>query len=253
MAEGIPSMHGADISGTTANRPTNAPTGCTYFDTTTSELLVYNGSSWQQAGDSATGDITAGSITGGDASLGIAGLAATAAVADGDGNDGGDITLTAAAGSAGGAHTSNDPDGGDGGSITLTAGAGGAAGAGGSGVAGAPGAILLTGFVQGCVAQTIAMADAAVTLTRVPGTPTGTLLTGNWLLVDAESGTTENLLLPPEADCTNTLLLIKNTGGETVNLQNDAGGALATIATGEVCFAQCDGTTWTVMQFVETT
>ena len=103
------------------------------------------------------------------------------------------------------------------------------------------------------IAQTIDMADAAVTLTRSAGSPTGTQLTGNWLLVDANSGATENLLLPPEADCANVLLLIKNTGGETINLQNDAGGALATIATSETCFAQCDGTTWTVMQHVFTT
>jgi hypothetical protein len=107
--------------------------------------------------------------------------------------------------------------------------------------------------LAGWTAQTIAMGDAAVTLTRVPGTPTGVFLYGNWLLVDAESGTTENLLLPHEADCAGVLLLIKNTGGETINLQNDAGGAVATIATSETCFAHCDGTTWTVMQHVFTT
>jgi len=100
------------------------------------------------------------------------------------------------------------------------------------------------------IPQTIAMGDAAVVLTKVPGTPTGVFLYGNWILADAESGTTENLDLPPEADMVNEVLLIKNTGGETINLRTDAGGAVATIATSETCFAHCDGTNWTVMQHV---
>jgi|GEM_PF-3392795 len=102
------------------------------------------------------------------------------------------------------------------------------------------------------VAQTIAMNDAAVTLTKVPGTPTGTFLYGNWLLVDPE-GNTEILKLPPEADMVNEVVLIKNTGGETITLQDDGGGAVATIATSELCYAHCDGTTWTVHQIVFTT
>jgi hypothetical protein len=102
------------------------------------------------------------------------------------------------------------------------------------------------------IAQTILMNDASVTLTKVPGAPTGVLLYGNWLLVDPE-GNTEILLLPPEADMLNEVLLIKNIGGETITLQNDAGGAVATIATSETCYAHCDGTTWTVHQHVFTT
>lgn len=109
------------------------------------------------------------------------------------------------------------------------------------------------GGETGWRAQTIAMGDAAVTLTRIPGSPTGTLLNGNWLLVDAESSGTENLLLPPEANMTGEILFIKNTGGETINLQNDAAGAVATIATGEIAIAFCDGATWTVIQAIETT
>lgn len=189
-------------------------------------------------GTGAGGAITITSGAGGASGTGAGGALALAAGASGTGatGAGGAVTIT------GGAALSTN---GNGGSITLTPGA--LAGT------GAPGAIKLTGFVHGTIAQTIAMGDAAVTLTRIPGTPTGTLLTGTWLLVDAESSGSENLLLPPEADCTNVLLLIKNTGGETINLQNDAGGALATIATSETCFAQCDGTTWTVMQHVFTT
>jgi hypothetical protein len=97
--------------------------------------------------------------------------------------------------------------------------------------------------------QTIAMGDAAVTLTLVPGTPTGTLLTSNLLYVDAESSSSENLLLPHEADCDGLWLYIHNFGGETINLQNDAGGAVATIATAESCIAICDGTTWAGRNF----
>jgi hypothetical protein len=92
--------------------------------------------------------------------------------------------------------------------------------------------------------QTIDMANSPVTLTLVPGTPTGTLLTGNILYVDANSGDTENLLLPPEGDSTGIFLVIQNTGGETINVQNDAGGAVLTCATAECAYCVCDGTTW---------
>ncbi len=34
-------------SGTTANRPTSASIGSTYYDTTLDQLLLYNGSVWQ--------------------------------------------------------------------------------------------------------------------------------------------------------------------------------------------------------------
>jgi predicted RecA/RadA family phage recombinase len=208
------------------------------------------------AGGATSGTGGAATLKGGAGTNGNA-VGGAALVTGGAGNGtgtGGAVTITAGASGAGAT--------GNGGAITITGGAAGSTNGNGGSVTlvpgalagtGAPGSIALTGFTKMFVAQTIAMSDAAVTLTRVPGTPTGTLLTGNWLLVDAESGTSENLLLPPEADCTNALLLIKNTGGETINLQNDAAGALATIATGETCFAQCDGTTWTVMQHVFTT
>lgn len=38
--------HGHDISGTTAQRPTNVEIGQRYFDTTLGVMLVYNGSAW---------------------------------------------------------------------------------------------------------------------------------------------------------------------------------------------------------------
>lgn len=44
--------HGHDISGTTAQRPTNVEIGQRYFDTDINTLMVYNGSAWQDAADS---------------------------------------------------------------------------------------------------------------------------------------------------------------------------------------------------------
>ena len=60
-------------------------------------------------------------------------------------------------------------------------------------------------------------------------------------------------MLPPEADMANAMLIIKNTGGEHIALQNDAGGAIGTIEDGEFAIVHCDGTTWTIIQAVETT
>lgn len=39
--------HGHDISGPTAARPTNVEPGQRFFDTTTGESLVWNGTAWQ--------------------------------------------------------------------------------------------------------------------------------------------------------------------------------------------------------------
>jgi hypothetical protein len=92
------------------------------------------------------------------------------------------------------------------------------------------------------------MADAGVTLTRVPGTPVGTTLTSNVLRVDANSSGTEILLLPPEADCNGVLLLITNTGGESIVVKEDAGATtIDTVATTEFGLFYCDGTVWSGM------
>jgi hypothetical protein len=88
------------------------------------------------------------------------------------------------------------------------------------------------------------MGDAAVTTTLVPGSPTGTLLTSNTLAVDAESSGTENLLMPPEADCSGATFLIYNTGGESIVVQNDAGGGIITIPTADSGIISCNGTAW---------
>lgn len=165
--------------------------------------------------------------------------------ADFDGAAGGELTLTAGAGSAGGAHTSNNPDGGNGASIIITAGAGGAAGGGGSGVAGDPGNVTIAGGVLLLPVQTIDMSDTTVVLTLNPGTPAGTTLTGNILYVDANGAGAEILKLPAEADCTGLLIVIENTGGETITIQNDAGGAVVSLETANAAVLICDGTTWT--------
>ena len=92
--------------------------------------------------------------------------------------------------------------------------------------------------------QTIAMDNAAVTL-FVPGeSSTGTQLTANILYVDAESSGSENLDLPAEADCDGVFLLVVNTGGETINIRNDAAGAVLTLETANMAVVVCDGTTW---------
>lgn len=282
--------HGHDVSGPTSARPTNAEVGQRFFDTTLGAYLVWNGDSWQEAGDAATGEVTAGSITGGDASLGINGLAGTASDDDTPGGDGGDVAVAGAAGGAntggadgeaggaggdatvtGGAggdtNSTGAHDGGSGGDVTVTSGDGGDAsagtgdgGAGGDitlapgsggtsagGDAGAPGKVKSGGLFFFADAQVIDMADDAVVLTRVPGSPAGTLLTSNVLAVDANSGATEDLTLPPEADCACLLLLVRNTGGESIVVKDDGGGTVDTVATAEFGLFFCDGTAWAGM------
>jgi len=69
-------------------------------------------------------------------------------------------------------------------------------------------------------------------------------MASNILYVDANSGSTENLLLPHEADRIGLVLWIANTGGESIVVQTDAGGTIDTILTAEIGIFMCDGTTW---------
>ena len=190
-----------------------------------------------------TGDgsaaVTAGAVGGAGGALSfVTGVGNTGETA-GHGGVGGALDFTAGAGGASGTGAGV---GGTGGNVTLTAGAGGGAG---GGVAGAPGKVkLAAGLLHHTNAQSIAMGDNAVVLTLVPGTPTGTLLTSNVLWVDPESGATENLLLPPEGDCNGMVLYIYNFGGESVVVQDDAGGAVDTILTTEIGVCFCNGTAW---------
>jgi hypothetical protein len=184
------------------------------------------------------GGATGAGGAGGAVALTAGAGGATSNVGANNGGNGAGVTVTAGVGGLASAGTG---DGGNGGDITLTPGSGGTSA---GGVAGVPGKVSVTTGVVHFAVQTIDMADAALTLTLVPGTPTGTLMTGNILYVDANSAGNENLLLPHEADSTGIFLIVINTGGETINLQNDAGGAVLTIAATENGFATCDGTTW---------
>ncbi len=194
------------------------------------------------AGDGSTAGTDGGANPAGGAGAALTIATGTGgAQVDGTGNGGvgGALGLTA---DPGGAAAGGTGDGGAGGSITITAGAGGTSS---GGVVGAPGNVTVAGGVFLLPVQTIDMLNATVTMTLVPGTPTGTLLTGNILYVDATSGATEDLLLPPEADCTGLFLVIENTGGESIIIQNDAAGAVVTLETANVAYVVCDGTTWT--------
>lgn len=180
-----------------------------------------------------------GTATGGAGGLatlrGGVGGAVTATTGTNVGGAGGGVSIIAG---AGGAASGATDTGGAGGVITLTPGAGGT-----GDTNGRPGFInITTGIVKRSV-QTIDMADNPLTLTLIPGTPTGTLMTSDVLYVDANSGTTENLLLPPEADWIGGILVIVNTGGETINIQNDAGGGILTLETLNTAIVTNDGTT----------
>ncbi len=180
---------------------------------------------------------TATAVGGAGGALSLITGAGLAGNTTGNGGVGGAIAITAGAGGDSGAGAAV---GGTGGTITLTAGAAGGAG---GGVAGSPGKINIGAGIFGFQVQTIGMSGGNITLTMVPGTPTGTLMTGNILYADAEGGT-PNLLLPHEADCAGMVLWVMNTGGETIELQNDAGGGVLQIATAENGCVTCDGTTW---------
>lgn len=173
--------------------------------------------------------------------------------ADTDGEQGVDFNLSASDGGDGGAHSSNNPDGGRGGDVELTPGSGGSAGSGGSGVAGRAGHVKANGLFFFNTPQTIDMDDAQVALTLVPGTPTGTEITSNILYVDANSGATEDLLLPPEADAAGLMLMIANTGGESIVIKEDGDSTtIHTLLTATNCILFCDGTTWEVVVDTDT-
>jgi len=156
----------------------------------------------------------------------------------GNGGVGGAVAITAGAGGASGAGAGV---GGTGGTITLTAGAGGGAG---GGTAGAPGKVDIAAGLLHMGVQTIDMNDTTVVTTLVPGTPAGTLITGNILYVDANGAGAEVLKLPHEADADGVLLVVVNTGGETITIQDDAASAVLTLETLNTAFLVCDGTTW---------
>jgi hypothetical protein len=93
--------------------------------------------------------------------------------------------------------------------------------------------------------QTIDMADAQVKLVYGTAGAGEAQITGQLLLVDANSGTTEDLLLPAEANSFGVVLFICNTGGEDIVVKEDSDTTtICTISTAESAFVACDGTTW---------
>lgn len=94
---------------------------------------------------------------------------------------------------------------------------------------------------------TIDMNDAAHTLITSGTASSGqTLLNGAAVLfVDPNSGgASEVLTLPPEAEAAGMILEIVNTGGEGIAVEDDAAGAVITIATGKSGRVLCNGTAW---------
>lgn len=93
----------------------------------------------------------------------------------------------------------------------------------------------------GLTPQTIDMADAAKTLVgAATGTSGHVLVTSNVLLVDANSGSTEDLTFA--SSCPRGLYFIKNTGGENIVVKNAAGSTIGTVATTKSGLFAFDGT-----------
>jgi hypothetical protein len=94
-------------------------------------------------------------------------------------------------------------------------------------------------------AMIIDMADAAHALVQAAAGAGETLLTGNALFVDPNSGqATEDLTLPPVATCAGLQLDIYNTGGEGIVVKAVGGATVITLDTAQCGRVACDGTTW---------
>ncbi len=93
--------------------------------------------------------------------------------------------------------------------------------------------------------QTIDMADAQVALVYGTAGAGQVKLTSDLLLVDANSGATEDLLLPPEATSFGRILFLANTGGEDIVVKEDSDTTtIATVSTTECAVFVCDGVAW---------
>jgi len=101
------------------------------------------------------------------------------------------------------------------------------------------------GAVTRQAVQTLDMNDTQVALTTI-NAASKTQLSGNIIFADPNSaGASEDLLLPPEAECTGMALDIVNTGGESIVVKEDGDSTtIVTIATAKGARVVCDGTTW---------
>lgn len=232
---------GAGTAGASAGGAASSVAGAGSAGSSTTAGGVGGAASVTAGAGGAKADTGAAAGGAGGASSVVAGAGGSTASSGSDaGGVGGGVSLTAG---AGGAASAGSGDGGAGGDVTVTPGAGGSSS---GGDAGAPGKAKISGATMHFGnAQTIDMSDAQVALTLVPGTPSGTTLTSNVLYVDANSGATEDLLLPPEADCNGLMLYLYNTGGESIVVKEDGDSTtIATVTTGAVGIFACDGTTW---------
>lgn len=93
--------------------------------------------------------------------------------------------------------------------------------------------------------QVIDMADAQVALVYGTAGAGEVKLVADILIVDANSGGTEDLLLPPEATSAGRRIEIHNSGGEDIVVKEDGDSStIVTVSTAESAFVFCDGTTW---------
>lgn len=92
---------------------------------------------------------------------------------------------------------------------------------------------------------TVSMNDATHTLVLGTAGAAETKLVGNVVFADPESGgASENLVLPAEASSTGMVLVICNTGGEGIVVQDDTPATVITLDTAQAGIVACDGTTW---------
>jgi hypothetical protein len=93
--------------------------------------------------------------------------------------------------------------------------------------------------------QTIDMADAQVKLVYGTAGAGEVQVTAEVLAVDANSGATEDLLLPTEATSAGRMFFLLNTGGEDIVVKEDSDTTtICTISTAESAVVFCSGMTW---------
>lgn len=94
---------------------------------------------------------------------------------------------------------------------------------------------------------TVAMADAAHALVLAPliAGAAQTLLTGNVVFCDPDSGqASEILTLPAVASSSGLWILILNTGGEGIVVKDVAANTIITLDTAQHGIVACNGTSW---------
>ena len=94
----------------------------------------------------------------------------------------------------------------------------------------------------GVLSQDIGMGGVTHTLVLGTAIADQTKIIAPILNVDAEGGAPA-LIFPAESAITDLTALVINTGGETINIQNDTPATILALATGNAAIISCDGTT----------